>query len=345
MLNKCIIGCFIGLLSIMSAAVNSGSVYLPDHNSKMIFATSGEIGESDAETISGITDSSSRDNYRFADGVDSTVARFKLKDYRLIVTAAVNGKNKMKFKLGTGMASSVISKKAAKKLKLDVAGELKVRGSAAHAETRLVDIDSLQIEDLTWYPGQFEVVEDKDVSDSLFGGFDGVLGYDFFELFPVRINFDYKRWVLFDWTKAVPLKPGIAVDIDLKHRRAIKKMTLDGRSLNVRIDMTVIPSLVVLDDWIGSKKYNDRFHLDPEKFAVLRVIADYKLTHVLKGSPSLEFDGIQTRLSPFLGRRPRDAQQFCPANAFMGIGFLENYNLFIDYPNNRIYFEERKKKK
>jgi hypothetical protein len=283
-------------------------------------------------------------NYRFIDGEDSTVVRFKLKNRTLTISAKVNNKKKLKFLLGTGRKGSVLSKKAADKLDLEMFGESEVRGSAVTAATRLARIDSVQVENLIWYPGQFEVVEDEKLSTTLFGKIDGILGYEFFMTFPMRVNFQWKRLVVFDGTKANPARPGSAIEIDLENRQAVKRMTFDDQPINVLIDLAVDGGFVVFDDWAWSKKYASPTNLDFSRYTH-EDIRGYRFLYSAFGRQWLVFDDIKVDPGLVIGRRSKEAQQFAVSDAAMGVGFLDDFNLFIDFANSIIYFEELPDKK
>ncbi len=298
--------------------------------------------------------------YRFVDDGDSTVVPFRMKDYRLTILADVNGKNTFRFLLGTGKAGCVISKKAADKMKLESFGGSEVRGSAGNAATRLVKIDSLQIDNLVWYPRQFEVVDDDEKSKCIFNGFDGVLGYEFFQSFPVRVSFDWKRVVVFDEAKADPPRPGIPVDIDLRSRVAVREMILDGRALQVVIDLAAAERFALYKDWIWTKKYYEGKKYEPNQYDCVGIEGYWKVFGVF-GKFSLKIGDLEItdswttveerlKKSPDLvsaswmviGHRLVEAQKQSPANGLVGVGIVENFNLFIDYPNSRMYFDKRK---
>lgn len=321
----------------------------------------GGTDNGDASDQAGSVDSTvSPGRYRFIAGEDSTVVPFAMKAYRLTIAANVNGKGPFRFLLGTGKSGSVVSKKVIDKLKLEPYGSSVVRGSAGNAATRMVKIDSLQIENLVWYPGEFEVVDNSDTSKCVFNGFDGVLGYEFFKSFPVRVSFEWKRVVVFNPTNVALPSPGIPVKIDLTRQMAVKGMTLDNRAIQVAIDLSVAARFAVFKDWIWAKEYPlEGGSYDPNYYDCAG-IEGYWIDYVKYTNSTLKIDDIvitdswsdlEKRLTGgrslesaswmTMGHRLVEAQKRSPVNAIAGVGILERFNLLIDFPNGRIYFDKR----
>lgn len=331
--------CMAGLLSTAILAANSVSGISDEGRNQADLAAN-----PDADNDSGNDQAvlpAQQINYCFIDNQDSSVVQCKFKKNLLTIKVSVNGDGIFRFLLGTGKKGSVISKKAADKLKLEPFGETETRWSAGNAATRNVKIDSVQIGSLVWFPETFEVVDDKKESNSLFGDFDGVLGYDFLKLMPIRVDFNFNRITFYNPHVIDLEKPGIPLEINLDSHQAIGEMTFDGRAIPVLIDLASASDFVIFDDWVWANKYAERFYFDPEKF-VSQGIEGYWRIYLVIRSLTLKFGEIQLERHFMIGHRLEDAQKACPAKGLIGIGILDAYNLFIDYPEHLIYFDERK---
>jgi hypothetical protein len=274
---------------------------------------------------------SSRGNYKFVNACDSAHWKFKLKDGELTVLAIMNNK-RFKFKLGTGISRTVISIKAAKKLKLEAYGESEVRDATGAVATRFVKIDSVQIADLIWYPGQLDVIDDKETSSGYFGKYDGVLGFDFFELFPTRVDFDKKQLIFFDRVTAQPIKSGDAIPINLDNHQAIANMAFDGLPIKVLIDLAGTSGFDLFFDWPWINQYTNRYVPRGRMFYWLSTKSWLKFG---------EFQILQTSIT--IKERSEEDKSMCPAKGVLGVFDLKKFNLFIDYPNSQIFFKEREK--
>ncbi len=292
------------------------------------------------------TDSlSSGGRYRFVDGGDSTVVPYNKKSIYHAIAADVNGKNTFYFLLATGRSGNVISKKAADKLKLEPFGGKQVRGSAGNDSTRYVTIDSLQIGTMVWYPQQFEVVDDAERSECVFDGFDGILGYDFMALIPIRINHAWKQVVLFDRSKASPAKPGVAVDIDLTRRQTMAKAIFADYPIQVVIDFASSAPLVLFYDWIWVKTLFKGIPFNLNKYEC-EGIEGFWIAYEAYLKDSLKIgDFSADSIGFFIAHRLVEAQKLSPGSAVVGTTYFDNCDVFVDYPNSRIYLEKRKEKK
>ena len=296
-----------------------------------------------AQTSESVPDSS-QNNYRFDNGVDSTVVRFSSKNNDVIIKAKVNGKKTFRFVLDTGAGYTLLSEKMAKKLDVPLVGEDFILGVPGNARIKYAAIDSIQIGDLAWYPGQIMVITGEYESSAIFDNFDAILGYDFFMEFPMRVNFDWKRLALFDKEKANPPKPGSAVTIDLKRHTAMKDMSLDGRPIRVLIDLGSDGEILLFSNYRWFYKLAEKYRYDPATHESLG-FRGYKPIKMGKAD-SLKFDDIFVACPEIaIAHRQDNIQQRKYIEALLGVGIMKHYNLFIDYPNSLIYFDECKGKK
>lgn len=282
--------------------------------------------------------------FRFCCESDSAIVKFKLKKESIIIPARINGKKRCHFLLDSGASGCLITHKMAKKLGLGTMGQVTQSAIAGDVVYKFADIDSVEMGELIWYPGRVEVLYGNEETGDIFRSIDGILGYHFFMDFPMRVDFDDERIVVFDTTLANPVKTGTPVTIDLSHRVARKDMSLDGRPIRMLIDLGADFEIFLFSNYRWFYKLADDLRFDPADAQALTVGGHrpIKAGH----ADSLKFDGVYIdHPEVYIAPRPEGFHEVTGKEGLLGMGILSRYNLFIDYPDSKIYFDERQKKK
>jgi hypothetical protein len=304
-----------------------------------------EINEPVPDSIFSVPDLSSQSKKsRFVDGNDSAIVKFEMKKNWVIVPARINGKNKCNFLLDTGASGCLITHKLAKKLGVETMGEATTDGIAGDVVYRFAEIDSVEMGGLVWYPGRIQVIYGNEETGDIFRSIDGILGYDFFMDFPMRVDLDRRDIVLFDTTLANPAKPGTPVTIDLSHLVARKDMSLDGRPIRMLIDLGANFEIFLYSNYRWFYKLADDLRFNPPDAQAFGVGGHRPIK--AGRADSLKFDGIYIdRPEVYIAPRPEGFKEVGGVEGLLGAEILTRYNLFIDYPDSKIYFDERQGKK
>ncbi len=281
-------------------------------------------------------------SFGFSNNCDSSDIKFKLKNNSVVFEGIVNGKKKFKFLLDTGAGSTLISKKMAKKLRLKAIGESSGVGVSGKAGIEFGKIDSIQFNDIFWYPNNVSILADKNMSSDVFRGFDAIIGYDFLINFPVQVDFDKKLITVFNPKNEKTQPSGKPIGIDLDTKTAMKQAKLDGRPIRLIIDLGSANDITLFSNYRWFYKYSEKLRHEKamhESRGIGDVIRSVKLTT----ADILEIDSLEI-VKPMIGLLPRpdNFTEDSRHEALIGVKILQQFNLYIDYPNNLIYFAERK---
>jgi len=285
-----------------------------------------------------------KSRYRFIGGNDSALVKFKMKKSWVIVAARINGTKKCHFLLDTGASGCLITQKLAKKLALETIGSTSTNGIAGDVVFKFAPVDSIEMGELVWYPSRLEVLYGNEETGDLFRSIDGLLGYDFFMDFPMRIDFDKKRIVLYADDSADVAGAGTPVSIDLSHHAAGKEMSLDGRPIRMIIDLGANFELFLYSNYRWFYKLADDLRFDPADMESFGIGGHRSIK--AGSADSLKFDGVfVSHPEVYIAPRPEGFTEIGGVEGLLGAEILTRYNLLIDYPDSKIYFEERQPKK
>ncbi|HXS37561.1 MAG TPA: retropepsin-like aspartic protease [Flavipsychrobacter sp.] len=280
--------------------------------------------------------------------VKTATIPFQYSQSLIFVRVKVNNKSGLLFLLNTGANTSVIDKSIAEKLKLSILDHDTVLGTAGKEPVQTLKIKTLQVGD--------ETIKDLIISKRDLSGFvkvnnykiDGILGTDFLKNFAITIDFGDRR--IFLSRKA--MKPGrqmyipFEMDDNIPRFEARLNDTLStylrynsGVSLNPNKDVyvNVSPS-----QWYQLKMANRQ--LNPVRYMTGTGVGGNVYLQVVS-IDKLAFNGMEIK-SPFIIVQPREGYfEKDEAIGFFGNNLLEKYyKVTIDFLNNRIVFNNVKKK-
>ena len=279
-------------------------------------------------------------DYRFPQGADSIVIPFELIGNSLRVRVNINGKGPFSFLLDSGSGTTMISDRAADSLEIGVGGDIPVRGVGGFGTIGMARLDSLTIGQLFWGLTRVSVFDFKNLETLSLSTLDGILGYDFFARFPMRVNFDERTLTLFDSRKAMPEKPGEKIAADIFYQIPITDVQLDGKPLRVGFDLGAQAGVVIRRQSRWYVEMAEAIDSLAEKHSV-GGIGGMKQVKAFRAD-SLRI-GALTIMDPSVMVFGDDSALPLPdyVEGLLGVDILNQFNLFIDYGEGKVYLDPR----
>jgi hypothetical protein len=279
-------------------------------------------------------------DYRFPQGADSIVIPFELVGNSLRINVNINGKGPFSFLLDSGSGTTMISDRAADSLEIRVGGDIPVRGVGGFGTIGIAEIDSLAIGQLSWWLSRVSVFDFKNLETLSLSTLDGILGYDFFARFPMRVSFDDQTLTLFDSRKATPQKPGERITADIFYQIPITDVWLNGKPLRVGFDLGAQAGVVIRRQSRWYKEMADAIDTLAEKHSVGGVGGTKQAKSFRADSLRI---GALTIADPSVMVFGDDSALPLPdyVEGLLGVDILNRFNLFIDYGEGKIYFDPR----
>lgn len=275
-------------------------------------------------------------DFVFERGAREAVLPFRLNNNHIYVDARLNGRT-FALLVDTG-AASVVTPTVARALRLRSVGDARVRGAGELTEqasfTRIasVGLGSMRLRDQL-----FAVVPLENLGDVEGTPFHGMIGYEVFKRFVVRIDFAAKTMTLSD-ARTSPVAAAVAVPF-----------VFNGTVPEIEGEIAGIPSSFDIDT--GSRAgltlnspFVQRHALRPQFTPAIDGVTGWGLGGPTRGTVarvkrfrlgSLTIDGAIMDMSL---QREGTLSHRAPAGS-IGNGLLKRFALTFDYPRQRIYFQ------
>ncbi len=278
-------------------------------------------------------------DYRFADGRTQTTVPFRLLNNHTYVEVMLNGQGPFNVILDTG-GVNVITPAVAARLGVDTQGRMEIRGAGEETQDMaLAHLESVTIGEVTVENQMFIVIDFDELSRAEGVTVDGLIGYEMFKRFVVRLNYGDSTLTLherggfryqgggtpieFEFDGHTPVVAGAIDGIE-------GKLTFDTGSRNhVSLHAPFVEQHGLLERHPEGIEGIDGWGVGgPARGRVLRGtslrIGDEILIHEPIMSLSLQKTGAMT-----------DRYQI----ANLGAGILSRFNLVFDYAEQTVYFE------
>lgn len=264
-----------------------------------------------------------------------TTIPFELINNHIYVDGRVDGKP-AHFMLDTG-GGNLLTPAAAKRLGLSSEGKLAMGGSGedrvdvglAHAGE--VRIGGATLAKPVFYVldlGQLAAVEGVDA--------DGLVGYEMFRRFDVRIDYAARQVTLAEHGKLAPPPGATALPFTLDERTPIVEATLDGLPLRLSVDTGSRSSLTLDSPFVREHHLLQRYHAERES------VVGWGVGGAARGNPArfgtlalggLKIEGIAGEL--FTGNKGAFANPELGGN--LGGGVLRRFTVGFDYTSKQMY--------
>jgi hypothetical protein len=277
-------------------------------------------------------------DFVFADGKTETTLPFRLFNNHMYLEVKFNGRGPYLILCDTGGAN-IITPTLAAELSLEPEGKIQGRGAGEESEDiSVVKLDSLTVGNVTLRDQVFFVFPLESFSDVEGVPQSGLIGYEVFKRFVVRI--DYEN-CLVTLTKPDAFEydgNGTVVPFIFSGRIPQVEGSIDGIPGKFDIDTGSRASLMLMGPFVEKHGLTERF--SPEVEGVTgwgvggAVRAQVTRAKVLKLG-DIEFKSPVTELSLQTGGAFTDT--YTAGN--VGAGLLKRYNIIFDYGNQEMIFE------
>jgi hypothetical protein len=275
----------------------------------------------------------------FAHGAASATIPFKLVAGRLIeIHAAING-HPVQLILDSG-ASETIPTALAKSLDLKAQGSSKVHGVGKSAvATRWTRVKTLTLGNLvTLHHQVFKVQPLGNVKKLLGPKISGLVGYEIFKRFVVRIDYAHKKLTLIKHGAFDPKDAGTAIPIAFVGTLPAVNGSLDGLKGEFTIDTGMVFPLMMWTPFVMRHDLLSRYNTS-KPVATGGGIGG-GLSARIANAGHFMFGPIAIKNPPvFLTASRQGALRLKDAAGNIGAGILKRFTVTFDYPHKRLYLK------
>jgi hypothetical protein len=277
-------------------------------------------------------------DFAFADGRTSTTVPFDLINNHIYVTVKLNGQGPFTFLCDTG-GSNIITPTLAARLGVTPEGALEGRGVGEKSEdVGLVNLESLSVGDVTLRKQLFAVFPLESFADVEGVPQAGLIGYEVFKRFVVRIDYEHDRLTLTVPSAFAYQGHGAVVPFRFNDQIPQVEGSIDGIPGKFNIDTGSRASLSVLRPFAEKNDLKKKLGAwyeavtgwgvgGPARGLIARA-GELRLGDVSIPSPVTELS--QQQKGGF-------TDPYVAGN--VGAGVLKRFNLVFDYAGKRIIFE------
>ena len=260
---------------------------------------------------------------------------FDLVNNHIYVDGTVDGKP-ARFLVDTG-GSNLLTPAAARKFGLASEGRMTANGAGENpTDLAFARGKQVRVGDATLANPVFYVIDLGDLPQIEGVPLDGLVGYEMFRRFDVRIDYAKKALTMFDPKRFVP-PPGAAV-LDFKLAGTIPEVsgTLDGVPVLLTVDTGSRDSLTMSSPFVRAHDLVAKYNAAPE------AVTGWGVGGAARGRPArfgtlklgaLAIDGIAGDL--FVGNKGAFTDPNVAGN--LGGGVLHRFTVTFDYANRKIY--------
>jgi len=278
-------------------------------------------------------------DFVFAGGKAATTVPFRLLNNHTYVHVKINGQGPYDFILDTGGAN-VLDESTAKKLHLATQGKLEARGVGEQSQDlSLARVDRVQIGDVLVRDQTFFVIDFAQLSQAEGVHVAGLVGYEIFKRFSVRLDYASSRLTLNDPSAFQYRGNGVPVPFEFDGHTPVVKGSIDGLHGKLTLDTGSRNFVSLHAPFVTA---NGLLQKHPHAIQAITGwgVGGPTRGRVLRGTTltigdSLTIDRPVMTLS--LQKSGAMTDQYLIAN--LGAGTLRHFNLLLDYAHKRVFFE------
>lgn len=277
-------------------------------------------------------------DYRFAKGASSTELPFRLINNHIYLDVRLNGKGPYRLLFDSGGAN-VVTPTLAAELGLEPEGALQGRGVGEQSEdVGLVKVETLSVGDVTLDDQVFAVFPLEPFSDVEGVPQYGLVGYEVFKRFVVRLDYENSRITLSEPATFEYSGDGVVVPFKFNGHIPQVEGSVDGVSGKFDLDTGSRASLTLLAPFV------EQHGLAPKSGAEITAVTGWGVGGPARGRVTrmeslrlgpLEVRDVVTDLS--LQTKGAFTDPYVAGN--VGAGVLKRFNLVFDYGAQTIVFE------
>ncbi|MDX9858376.1 MAG: retropepsin-like aspartic protease [candidate division Zixibacteria bacterium] len=278
-------------------------------------------------------------DFHFPADADSIAIPFEYEDGHVIVPVVLNGAAKSWFILDSGASANLIDQALAEHLKLTEVGTIAARGVAGFDEVDLVQSDSISVGELVLYS---QTAGRLDLSAVLRRNNDkprgGILGYDFLSRFPVLVDYESRRLIVYNPDTFRPAEGGVVIPFSLTSRVPTIEAAIDGVRGSFVVDVGNAFGLILHGHFVAAGDIERRLIDESEPSGTLGGVGG-TLSGRAALVPSLSFGSVHLDSVPVI--IPDSHMGLSGSESLAGnIGnrILQRFSVLFDYQASRLIF-------
>lgn len=274
---------------------------------------------------------------------------FVLKNQLIFIQLRVNDSKPLNFLFDTGAGITVVDKKTAADLELNLSDKARLKTSGKTIQSETSRNNTLHLGDVSLKDISLEIISLKHLSKVLFHQVDGIIGFDLLRHFVVETDVDKKALNLYDpaaYTYGGTGETLEMLDLEYGHFGALINLDLNSRKKKVPLSLkfdTGYPGYLVLNNSVVKRyelvKAKKRYH-EVEGFSADTTITINYRSKVQK----FTLAGKIMRKVPTV-LNVDEVSIAATANSIseglIGQQLLLDFNLIYDYHRRAIHVEER----
>ena len=273
------------------------------------------------------------------DGVAARAAvqlPIQVRSGHVYVDVEINGKGPFHFLFDTG-ALNVLTPAAAKRLDLAVRGDVEATGTGGAQGGGSAKVDSVQLGGLTLSNQTFYVLDlPPGTSDA--APVDGLIGFDWLDRFPARLDYAKATLTFYPDKGARYVGPAAPTRLYFRGRTPQINGKVDGIDGRFSIDTGSSGSLTLSAPFVADHDLAMRYHARTRVMSA-RGIGGPVYARLARAE-LLDLGGATARRPvTFLSQQTTGTSARQDTAGNIGFGVLRQFTLFFDYPRKQIYFE------
>ncbi len=277
-------------------------------------------------------------DFQLAAGKTSTTIPFELINNHIYINAKLNGRGPFHLLCDTGGAN-IVTPEVAAKLGLELQGAIQGRGVGEKSEdVSLTRIEKLQVGDATLSNQLFAVFPLASLAKVEGAPCDGLVGYEVFKRFVVRVDYGQSRLTLTLPSAFSYEGDGVVVPFIFNGHIPQVEGAIDGIPGKMDIDTGSRASLDLLAPFVA--KHDLEAHYAPEFEATTGYGIGGPARSLVTRARVLELGGVEVKdVVTELSTQTQGAFTDPYVAGNVGAGVLKRFNLVFDYGKQHIVFE------
>ena len=278
-------------------------------------------------------------DFLFEENKDSLVIPIERINKHIYIEVRVNGTGPYKFLLDSGAGKNVLDDSLAHALGLSISGTIASRGIGGFGDIAIAGIDSLNIGGLSLHLKKALTTDLSPFARQSGKPIGGILGFDFFQRFPLRIDFMHNRLTIYNPNLRERLEARGMQDFDVYFQLPVFTAEVNGQKVRLLFDLGAQTGILLRH---GSEFYERNKALADtiSTFAEIMGVGGASRVKV-SALDSIRLGDKVIEHPQALWTRENDDLPFPRfIEGILGISILENCQLFIDYGNKKISFAE-----
>ncbi len=280
-------------------------------------------------------------DYVFPAKQASVEVPFKIYNGHIYLQVRINGKGPFLMLFDSGGAN-VLEPSVARDLGLKAEGALGGSGvGESKQDVGMTKVDTLEVGGIVVRSQVFATLDLGDFARRVEGldSVSGLVGYELFKRFPVKIDYQHSRAIFYDPLTFKYSGTGTRVPFRFKGHVPEVEGTIDGIAGTFDIDTGSRASLDLAAPFVD--KHDLVAKLDPRIRVVSGAGVGGRVYSLLARARSLTLGGVRVdKPVAYLSRQEKGAFADAYIAGNVGYGVLSRFNITFDYPHQQLFFEK-----